>query len=233
MRLKFTLIIFIYALLANESFAQTKRYPKYSFGVGAGSGIGRLHESLTSAAILGLKADYQANPISWFSMRLEVGYLFMLNSMNSQQFSGSYNNGNEVVFYNNTLETLANTRQFYLSFAPVFYYREGKVNLFCGLAGGLGTGRLTVNQTLQINSSDVGQDTQHNSEQEQFFAVGYAPFIGFSYGLGKKHRPHGELEIKVAKETCLMENTKANPFNSALKLNALALQFTYRFLLIK
>jgi hypothetical protein len=220
-------------LLSTKAIAQIKRYPKYSFGVGATTGIGTLHEELPTTGLLGLKVDYQANPLPWFSLRLDVGYSWVLKSVKTEQFTGSYHNGNEVIYYDNTLETGVNSSQFCLSLAPVFYYREGKVNLFAGVGGGIGTGRLSINRVLYINSSDIGQDTQGANLQDKIYVFGYFPFIGFSYGLGKKNRPHAEIELKLAQETWLLGNTKNNPFDSDFISKALTLQFTYRFLLEK
>jgi hypothetical protein len=131
--LKYCVFLIVGVMLVQQTAnAQVKRYPKYSFGFGATGGFGTRQEDLTGTGQLGLKADYQANPLPWFSLRLETGYTFLLKNTQSQRLVGFNDIGAGPVFYDYNLETTTNGGQFYLSFAPVFYYREGKLNLFAG-----------------------------------------------------------------------------------------------------
>ena len=75
-------------LVHQVAHAQVKRYPKYSFGFGLAGGYGTLQENLPGTAQLGLKADYQANPLPWFSLRLETGYTFFLKNTEGKRLVG-------------------------------------------------------------------------------------------------------------------------------------------------
>lgn len=215
--------------------AQVKRYPKYSFGFGVMGGFGSLQEDLPGTGQLGLKVDYQANPLPWFSLRLETGYTFLLKNTASLRLVGTNNIISPPANYDYNLETTTNGGQFYLSFAPVFYYREGKLNLFAGFGGGGGISRLHWGQKLYDNQVNARPAILAENEQDTFFTYGYFPFIGASYGLGKKRRPTGELEVRLAYETWV-NSWDRNPMffgKNVIDIQALTLQFTYRLLLEK
>ena len=215
--------------------AQVKRYPKYSFGFSAMGGYGTLQQDLPKTAQLGLSADYQANPLSWFSLRLGVGFTGYLNTAQSVFSSGFVGDVPNQVYYEQNVQTNAKASQFYFSFAPVFYYREKKVNLFAGLAGGFGYAKLNWQRSFKSERSDIGYQESDSGSRDNYLMVGYSPFIGVSYNVRKKNRPKAEIELCINKQTWL--NTwDRNPIyfaQNVIDIRAITIQLTYRVLLEK
>jgi hypothetical protein len=222
-------------LVPQAAHTQVKRYPKYSFGFGMAGGFGTLQEDLPGTAQLGLKADYQANPLPWLSLRVETGYTFFLKNTEGKRLVGFEDLFTPPVYYDYNLETTTNGGQFYLSFSPVFYYREGKLNLFAGFGAAGGIANLRWEQKLYDNITGSGPGVLSENQQDTYFTYGYFPFVGASYGLGKKRRPTGELELRLAYETWI-NSWDRNPMffgKNVIDIRAITIQFTYRILLEK
>lgn len=162
------------------AMAQRNSYPPYAFGVGLSFGMVSYSSYLENDPTVGIQVDFQRNFNDWFSLRTGLEYVYM--------FKGQPASIND----NQYLEVQPNSLALHIE--PLFYYRKSPIQFYGGMELALGTIWQLYTSTYHYPSNPI---PVYNYSSETFMTWAYSPTVGFSYSLGKRNRPFGEIEGSI------------------------------------